>query len=363
MRQIKLLNGRHDLFVAGFGVRPEGWVGKYIQIKSPDSYTITRKLLLACQLMMGLFDSFYWRERHIKDALSLLGNESFDIVLANDIHALPLAFELKSKAGVFYDAHEYSPLEFSENFKWKITLGRFNSYLCKKYLKKLSAMTTVCDGIAQAYAKKFGVTPSVVYNSPLISNLNPIKNSSTKISLVHHGAALESRCLELMIEMMMYLDDRFHLDFYLVNSKPNYYKKLIELAKSCPRIRFLEPVKMECLPQTINKYDVGIYLLKPVNFNSEYALPNKFFEFVQGSVAIAVGPSPEMARLVEKHNMGIVAESFDPKDLATALNGLTHEKIWEYKMAANQAAQKLNYQQAGLVMLTEIDRCLSKRVY
>jgi hypothetical protein len=180
-----------------------------------------------------------------------------------------------------------------------------------------------------------------------------------KIRLVHHGVALEARCLESMIEMMKYLDDRFSLDFYLVENKIDYYNKLIEMAKPYPQIRFLNPVAMEDLPRIINEYDLGVFLLKPVNFNYRFALPNKFFEFVQGRVGIAIGPSPEMVNLVDKYNMGVVAESFDPKDLALSLSKLTHKEIFEFKEAANQAAFDLNYENAGAVMLGEIERCLN----
>ena len=59
---------------------------------------------------------------------------------------------------------------------------------------------------------------------------------------------------------------------------------------------------MHELPRMANDYDVGLYLLPPTNFNQRYALPNKFFEFIQGRLAIAIGPSPEMAKLVERSN-------------------------------------------------------------
>ncbi len=359
MRQVKLLHERYDLHVAGYGPRPVGWTGTYYEVPMPKPYMLSRKLWVAFQMIFGFYERFYWREIHVKNALSILKNQVFDLVLANDMHALPLAFKLTSQEGVIYDAHEYSPLEFSENFKWRMTLGRLNSYFCDKYLSRLAGMTTVCQGISHAYLKNFGVSANVVHNSPALNNLKPKKMDVEKIRLVHHGVALESRCLELMIEMMKYLDSRFSLDFYLVANKVDYYNKLIKLASSQPGVRFLDPVKMEDLPAVINEYDLGIYLLKPHNFNSKYALPNKFFEFVQGRVGIAVGPSPEMASLVKRYKMGVVAESFEPKDLALSLSKLTHKEIFEFKEAANQAAFDLNYENAGAVMLGEIERCLN----
>lgn len=359
MRQINLLHDKYDLSVAGCGPRPEGWVGTYEEISLPEPYTLMRRLWVAVQMILGLFEAFYWREKHVKQAHALLKDKKFDLVIANDMHALPVAFKLSSACGVVYDAHEYSPLEFSENLKWKVTLGRLNLFFCKKYLKKLSGMTTVCQGIANEYQKNFGVSAGVVYNAPKYQPISPIKSQEDKIRLVHHGVALESRCIELMIEMMSYLGDRFTLDFYLVESKPSYYEKLRELSAPYPQIRFMPPVAMSELPKTINGYDLGVYLLKPVNFNSKFALPNKFFEFVQGRVGIAVGPSPEMAALVKNFEMGVVTSSFEPKELAACLSALTAEQIWQFKVSADKAANDLNYEQAGAVMLAEIERCLS----
>jgi hypothetical protein len=359
MRQLALLNKQFDLHVAGYGPRPDGWQGTYHTIDFPNPYTLLRKVMAGLQLSVGMFESFYWREKHVKQALDLLRNTQFDLVVANDIHALPLSFKLNSRYGVLYDAHEYSPLEFSENLKWRVTLGRLNSYFCKKYIPCLSAMTTVCHGIAKKYCAEFDASPKVVYSAPSNQLLQPRAVIDRTIRLVHHGAALESRCLELMIEMMDYVDDRFTLDFYLVKSKLEYYDYLISLATKNPRIKFKTPVGMTDLPSVINQYDVGVYLLKPVNFNSEFALPNKFFEFVQGRVAIAVGPSPEMAFLIKKYNMGLVANSFDPKDLAARLNALTKTQIMDYKWAAHHAAQDLNFEESGKVLLTEINRCLA----
>jgi len=106
----------------------------------------------------------------------------------------------------------------------------------------------------------------------------------------------------------------------------------------------------------VNQYDVGIYLLPPVNFNPEHALPNKFFEFIQARLAVAIGPSTEMARIVEEHSLKVIADSFRPEALANALEQLTDESIRGYKLAADRAALELNYEAAGRVLLHEIER-------
>ena len=363
MRQLVLLNEKYDLHVVGYGPRPEGWQGTYHEIDFPSPRTLLTKVTVGLQLIVGMFEYFYWREKYVKQTLKLLENMQFDLVVANDITALPLSLKLNSRFGVLYDAHEYSPLEFYDKLKWRVTFGRLNSYLCKKYIPCLSAMTTVCNSIAQKYYSEYKVLPKVIYNAPNIKLLQPNAVVDGSIRLIHSGAARESRCLELMIEMMDYVDDRFALDFYLIESNSKYYNRLVSLASKNPRIKFRSPVAMLDLPNMINQYDVGVYLLKPINFNDKSALPNKFFEFVQGRVAIAIGPSPEMASLVKQYNMGVVADSFDPKDLGTSLNALTTKQIMDYKWAAHLAAQELNYEQSGRVLLEEINRCLAIKSY
>lgn len=159
-----------------------------------------------------------------------------------------------------------------------------------------------------------------------------------------------------MIEMMNYLDERFTLDFMLMETNQSYLAELKLLATTNSRIAFIPSVPMEAICNTINAYDMGVYILPPINFNHEYALPNKFFEFIQASLAIAIGPSPEMASLVNKYTLGVVADSFEPAALAKALNKLSADDILKYKQAAFDAAKELNAENEGLYLIAEIKR-------
>ena len=72
------------------------------------------------------------------------------------------------------------------------------------------------------------------------------------------------------------------------------------------------------------------------------ALPNKFFEFIQARLAIAIVPSPEMARLTREFDCGVVAEDFSSLSLARALTGLTAQGIDWMKRGADRAARMHN---------------------
>ena len=170
------------------------------------------------------------------------------------------------------------------------------------------------------------------------------------IRLVHHGLASRSRRLELMIEMMNHLPARFTLDMILIPADKRYLAKLRALCATRPRLRLLPPVPFEELISTTNAYDIGVFLVPPVSFNLRFTLPNKFFEFVQARLMVAVGPSPEMARLVREHDLGVVADDFQPASLAAVLARLSADDIARFKLQSHRAAAELNSDQTNAVV-------------
>lgn len=326
----------------------------YIEI--PRSRTNPfQKAWWGIKLLLGAFESYYWGQSRIASAFRLLNDVNADLVIANDLSALPVALKLAKGRPVFYDAHEYSPGEYEEQRLWRFLFRRYNDVFCRRYLPQAASMMTVCEGIAKEYQRHYGVRPLVVQNAPVNQHLIP--SSTTKaIRLIHHGIASHVRHLEVMIDMMAYLDERFSMDLMLIEVEENYMAFLRSRAQRDPRIRFVEPVPLHKICQCINEYDIGVFLLSPVTFNYRFALPNKFFEFVQACLAVAIGPSPEMENLVKKFECGIVAESFEPKALANALTQLDMEQVKALKEASHRAAQLLCFEQSGQLIEAEINR-------
>lgn len=354
MRQVRLLESGCDLTVTGFGAKPEANVRFVEVVKSRAS--LVRKAVWALRLLLGAFESYYWSQYHVKAAAGLLQDAAPDVIIANDLSALPLALALAKGKPVIYDAHEYSPGEYEDQFLWRLLFWRYNHAFCQKYLPRVASMLTVCQGIADEYAQHYGVLPKVVHNAPANQRLSPSPVRDDAIRMIHHGVASSARHLEVMIEMMGLLDHRFTLDLMLIEVEPGYMTFLRQKARHDVRIRFVAPVPMPQICRSINEYDVGLYLLPPDNFNHRHALPNKFFEFVQACLAVAIGPSPEMAALARKYKCGIVAESFDPQALAGVLSGLDVGKLRALKEASHRAAQWLCFEQEGQIIEGEIRR-------
>lgn len=359
MRQIRLLENDYRVIVAGYGQEPDAQI-RFVNLeKSPAS--LLKKLFWSAKLLTGAFESYYWNQEQVCSAQKFLGINSFDLIIANDISSVPLALKLAGECPVLVDAHEYSPREFDDRWLWRLLFGRYNHALCQRYLPLASAMTTVCRGIADEYRRVYGVRPVVVHNAPLDQKLSPSSISGNRIRLIHHGAAIRSRHLGVMIDMMKHLDERFSLDFMLMETDVLYIKELRQAAQGDPRIRFVSPVSMPEICRQINNYDIGVFLLPPVNFNYKYALPNKFFEFVQARLGVAIGPSPEMAALLHIYNCGVVAKSFSPEAMAASLSTLNSANVTAFKEAAHMAANELSYEHDGKVLLSEIARLMAPR--
>ena len=310
--------------------------------RKSTSFISNIKRAFFCKIKM--FEKVYWEHYKFNSLLNKLRGKMFDLVISNDIESLPFALKIANGAKTLLDAHEYSPQEFEDRFLWKFFLQSYKKYLCDRYIGNSDKMITVSEGIANEYSKNFGVKPIVITNACEFANTKPSPTNKQNIKLIHHGVTVPSRKLEIMIEMMDFLDERFNLDIMLVNTNPGYFNYLKTLAKDKDKINFLEPVPMKKIVGFINPYDIGIFILPPTNLNYKYALPNKFFDFVQARLAPAIGPSPEMAKIVKQYDCGIVAENFAPETMAKELNKLTGDRIEYYKRQSDKAAQELSFE-------------------
>ena len=276
---------------------------------------------------------------HFKIDSSALEGRHFDLVLCNDLYPLPLAFELAKGAPVFWDAHEYYPEEHEDSFFWRMVFKRCVVKIAKNYIPMVAGMSSVSPAIVERYGKEYGKNPILIRNVPVFTEgeHTPVKE---KIRLVYVGDANPGRRIDSFIRMMLLLDDRFTLDFYLV-AHPEHQARLKKLAEPDPRIRFHEPVPLDRLCRELRQYDLGLAVFFPTNYNFEKGLPNKLFEYIQGRLGIISGPSSEICGVIRKYGNGISAAGFTEKELADAIRSLTVGDIERMKQASDAAAGDL----------------------
>jgi len=282
-------------------------------------------------------------------------------IVVHDLALLPFALAVRGPLGggsrVLFDAREYYTRHFEDDWFWRFMFQRYNEHLAHRYLAEADVVVTVCPGLAAEYEREFGIRCGVLPGYPEPHALIPSPVANDRVRMVHHGFASRSRHIENMIELVRLLPNRFTLDLLLVGPDHSYVRKLQALGSPISdRIRYLPPQPFSNLVQFTNQYDVGLFLCEPSNFNLRHCLPNKFFEFIHARLAVAIGPSVEMAPYVRRFGCGVVSDDFEPASLARVLAETSASRFSEMKKASHRAALELN---SNLVRTQVLDCALN----
>jgi len=346
VRQINFLKKKYELIVCSYGIPPN--VDKFILLPMAK-LSILRKAYCGLLLLLRQYSSAYEIMYNYSGFLSsALVNESYDLIIANDIETLPLAFHLKrNNSKILFDAHEYAPKHFEDKFWWRIFFQPFNIFFCNKYIPKVHGMTTIGEGLATEYQKNFKIKPVVITNASVYYDTLPTNTDSKAIKLVHHGIVNRSRKIELIIGMIDFLPENFTLDLMLIvpgrsSKQLKYLEELKELSKTKTRVRFIEPVTSDKINSVLKNFDLGIILAPPINFNYSNGLPNKLYDYVQARLGVVTGPTPEIANIVKTNRIGVVADSFTSASMAKKLFDLNRKEIQGFKENSNKIAWELS---------------------
>jgi len=360
LRQIGLLAQFGDVTTVGFGPAPDG-VAHHVEVPTglttlPQTWPGVFRLALRAHRSAALSaPAVSWVARRLTGA-------RFDMVVANEARVLALASHLAGAAPVWADMHEWAPEERTHILSWRLLVAPFMTYLCATHLPDAALITTVSEGIAELYESRFGVAVEVMTNAGPYRDLSPSPVAEAPIRLVHSGVAVHGRRLELMIDAMGQLDDRWRLTLYLMPGGDGgaYLRELQARAANDPRIVFREPVPPSALPDVLNEHDIGVFWIPPTHTNARLTLPNKLFDFVQARLAIAVGPSPEMARLVTGLGLGVVSEDFELASCVESLRAFTGETIERSKWASDDAALDLSFERQAEAIAPRIEALLNR---
>jgi hypothetical protein len=310
---------------------------------------IFEKTYYLCALLFRMY-SILERRFSVK-TLPDLEAERFDYVIVNEINSLVLGFHLAKGSPVHCDLHEYY-LDEPQSLRDKIARP-YVMWLCRAYLPRCSSLSTVSQGLADAYEQLAEKRPALVINAPQFQRLAPGPVSDHTIRLVHHGYADPNRQLEKLIELMDFVDERYTLTLMLTTDSP-YREQLRQMTQKRANIHWTEPVPMHEICCAINQYDLGVILYHADCFNITHSLPNKFFEFIQARLGIASGPSVEIEPFIRKYDIGVVADDFTPQALAYRLNALSKEDVMRFKRNTNAIAAEYSAELSMQVLQTAL---------
>ncbi len=246
---------------------------------------------------------------------SELTGRKYDLILVNDHHLLPWVVEEVSALAngpVILDLHEvYSGNGTS--LVYKLLIARYDDWLLTFITSPvLTRLMTVAEGIADLYRDQYGVPrPGVIRNVAPYEELEPSPVDPDNIVLVHHGYAAVERGIDIMLDASLLLEPRFKLVLMVLGDERTLPPLRRHPAIAAGRAEFREPVGVTEVARALNEYDLELIFFPPRFPNNVYALPNKFFEAVQGRLGIVIGESPEIVGFVRDHELGIVVDGWE----------------------------------------------------
>ncbi|MGF3055833.1 glycosyltransferase [Microbacterium sp. YY-01] len=343
LRQLDVLAQWGEVTTLSYGQRPDA---------ASDHIEIDQRLPSLPQTIPGVIKLALRRYRSvlfdgpaIRAARSALAGREFDVVVANEARALPLAFTVAGSPRIWCDLHEWAPAERSHVTSWRLLIAPFMDWICRTYLPRADAATTVNESIAAMYEQAYGVRPAVVRNAIAHHpELSPTTLHSDTVRLVHSGGAVPGRNIEALIDAVDELGSGYTLDLYLVASRQgdSYWDGLQRRIEASPGTTLHEPVAPADLPATLNNYDLGLFALPHHTPNHRYMLPNKFFDFVQARIGLVFSTAVETDRLITEHGIGVIADGFSGHDIAQAIAGIDREHLSAIKNAVDRAASVLS---------------------
>jgi glycosyltransferase involved in cell wall biosynthesis len=361
LRQLEVLQQHGQVTSVGYGSAPAG-VERHIEVPEYAA-SLPQTPLGALKLALRMHRSVELTAPGEKAVLDkVLDSGPYDLVVANDARAFPLAFAASRGAPVLADMHEWAPEERATVFIWRVLVGPYMQHLCETYLPRAAAVISVSGGLAGLYTERFGVATEVVRNAADFRAAVPSPVDPASIRLVHSGTADAERNIMELIEAVERLGDRFTLDLYLLEVPGGHLQQIKTRSASITRVTVHDPVPPETLPSVLNQYDLGVFLYPLKTLSHLYHLPNKFFDFVQARLGLVFSPAPEIDAHIAEYGLGLITADTTADALVDALRGITADDVSAFKHAADRAARALSSEPDRAVQSALVARLLAKNV-
>lgn len=249
-----------------------------------------------------------------------------DVIHANDLNSLLAGLMLKRRHGakLVYDAHEIYPEQFPTHERTEIWHGFFTA-LEDVLIREADGRMTVCDSLGTYFQNRYATKPFLtVRNVPSIrfqpSESILLRRSSPRVAL-YHGMFFKNRGLENVV-----LSARHLRSGRIILRGLGYHEAELRRLASAPEVRdrvtIAPAVPVDELVATASECDIGLNPFPSACLNTEYALPNKHFEYMMAGLAVASSDLVELRRLTQELSNGALFPSIEPEAIAETLEAL-----------------------------------------
>lgn len=328
---ISLANAGYDLTVLAI------WKKGILQEEINDGFKISRFRIYS-SFLVGTFGKLVnFVEFSLKVSWHI---RKMDIVHCHDYHPLPSLLIsklfLRSKFFVIYDAHEFESQKLGFGKFSKITI----SFLEKISSRFVDGFITVSKSILEEYKQHFSNIPNdLILNCPKIEILLKCNKFESLFSLrkgsvkcLYQGGFIPFRGITELLEASIKSSLKdvnfiFMGDGGMTQAGRNLEKQIVKMSKSHENIYHVKSVPIKELLAYTSSATVGCVLTIDNCLNHKYSLPNKFFEYAMAGLPVLVSDLPELRKLVEQYDCGVVCKSVTPEGVVKGLKKLLDQDL------------------------------------
>ncbi|HEY6654292.1 MAG TPA: glycosyltransferase family 4 protein [Solirubrobacterales bacterium] len=277
------------------------------------------------------------------------------LIHCNDYNTMwvGVAARLMGGTAVVYDSHElWADRNLRPEPRWWLLACEFLFVRCAH------RTITASPGYAEIMARRYRIPPpQVIRNIP--ADVPPDGSAAGDVRerpadpsradgepvAVYVGALTSGRGLEVSIQALAHVPGaRLRL---VGPSHDRYRAELGELARRegvADRVELAAAVPPERLLDAIRDASVGLVLIQPVCLSYRMSLPNKLFEYVAAGVPVLGSDLPSIGRLINEHQIGLVAQPDQVGDIAAKLSEMLQpSRNDEFRLAVRAAADRLRW--------------------
>ncbi len=252
-----------------------------------------------------------------------------DVFWANDLDTLPAnAFvaKLRNKK-LIYDSHEFFT-EVPEIQSRPFVKGVWR-FFEKASIGKASMVITVNQSIADLLKDTYSIDNVLVVRNVPEKGIAVEQKKKSELGfdeelalLIMQGSGINvDRGGEELVDAMPMIKNASLVFVGGGDALPELKNRVKSLGLT-ERVRFVPKVPYEEMMEYTSAADIGFTLDKDTNLNYRFSLPNKLFDYVMAETPIIATNLPEVARLVNEKELGLIIEHATPSEIASAVNEL-----------------------------------------
>ena len=321
-------------------------------IRILENLTLKRLGKSILERKYGLFGFELVRKAILADNPDIIHAINADILKGASLAAEELEIPL------IYDAYEYWPEHALEEIcNYSSTEKEFLLSSEKSYVAKAKAMITVSPYLAKLYKQtlKLHEEPTVIFNAPTNFNVGSLP-SGDPVRFLFLGNIQEDRNLKTLFEAASQAE-WMELTLQGDGKLKPWLAQEIEKRRLSARVKLKDPVPYAEVADSCKEYDVGILCSIAYNRQVDGALPNKFFEYVAGGLALACTRTSAVEGFPNYESFGTYLDSGNPVSLRKSLEAIASnpDAVTSMKTASIEIAKKYcgDTQSSKLVALYE----------